>query len=157
MNRVIGGWQVDGVFTLQSGTPLAVRGANNFLANRPNSTGTSAALPGSQRSAARWFDTTQFVNPANFTFGNVSRLLPDVRGPGIRNVDLSVIKTTQLTEKVGLQFRAESFNFANRVNRLSPNTTFVAGPDGRNQSGTFGTITRSRDARVVQLALKLIF
>ena len=157
MNRVIGGWQVDGVLALQSGTPLAVRGANNFLANRPNSTGASAALPGSQRSAARWFDTTQFVNPANFTFGNVSRLLPDVRGPGIRNVDLSVIKTTQLTEKVGLQFRAESFNFANKVNLLSPNTTFVTGPDGRNQSGTFGTITRSRDARVVQLALKLIF
>ena len=68
-----------------------------------------------------------------------------------------MIKTTQLTEKVGLQFRAESFNFANRVNLLGPNTTFVAGPDGRNQSGTFGTITRSRDARVVQLALKLIF
>ena len=157
VNRVIGGWQVDGVFTLQSGTPLAIRGANNFLANRPNSTGVSAALPGGQRSSARWFDTTQFVNPANFTFGNLSRLMPDVRGPGIRNVDLSVIKTTQLTEKVGLQFRAESFNFANRVNRLSPNTTFVPGPDGRNQSGTFGTITRSRDARVVQLALKLIF
>jgi hypothetical protein len=83
--------------------------------------------------------------------------MPDVRGPGIRNVDLSVIKTTNLTEKVGLQFRAESFNFANKVNLLSPNTTFAAGPDGRNQSGTFGTITRSRDARVVQLALKVIF
>jgi hypothetical protein len=157
VNRIIGGWQVDGVLTLQNGTPLPIRGANNFLANRPNSTGTSARLPASQRSAARWFDTTQFVNPPNFTFGNVSRLMPDVRGPGIRNLDLSVIKTTNLTEKVSLQFRAESFNFANRVNMLSPNTTFVPGPDGRNQSGTFGTITRSRDARVIQLALKVIF
>ncbi|MBM3739085.1 MAG: hypothetical protein FJW39_25200 [Acidobacteria bacterium] len=157
VNRIIGGWQVDGVLTLQSGSPLAVRGANNFLANRPNSTGVSAKLPADQRSTARWFDTSQFVNPPNFTFGNVGRLLPDVRGPGIRNLDLSVIKTTQITERVGLQFRAESFNVSNRVNLLSPNTSFVAGPDGRNQSGVFGTITRSRDARVVQLALKLIF
>ncbi len=157
VNRIIGGWQVDGVLTFQSGGPLPIRGANNFLASRPNSTGVSAALPQDQRSAARWFDTTQFVNPPNFTFGNVGRLLPDVRGPGLQNLDLSVIKTTQITERLGLQFRAESFNFANHVNLLSPNTSFVPGPDGRNQSGTFGTITRSRDARVVQLAMKLIF
>ncbi len=157
VNRVIGGWQVDGVLTLQSGTPLRIRGANNFLADRPNSTGVTAALPGSERTVNRWFDTSQFVNPADFTFGNVGRMLPDVRGPGIRNLDLSLIKTTQVTERVGLQFRAESFNFTNRVNLLSPDTTFVPGPDGRNRSGTFGTITRSRDARVVQLALKLIF
>jgi len=157
LNRLIGGWQLDGVYTLQSGTPLAIRGANNFLANRPNSTGTSAKLPVSERSAARWFDTAQFINPPNFTFGNVSRLSPDVRGPGIRNVDFSVIKNTAITELVGLQFRAESFNVGNRRNLLAPNTAFVPGPDGRNQSGTFGTITRSRDARVVQLALKLIF
>lgn len=157
VNQLIGGWQMDGVLTLQSGTPLAIRGANNFLANRPNSTGTSAKLPNGQRSAARWFDTTQFVNPPNFTFGNVGRLMPDVRGPGIRNIDFSLIKTTRITEKVGIQFRAESFNTANTANLLAPNTTFVPGPDGRNQSGTFGTITRARDARNVQLAIKLMF
>ena len=158
ISRLIGGWQVNGVLTLQSGTPLRVRGANNFgIADRPNSTGISAALPTDQRSAARWFDTTQFVNPPDFTFGNISRLLPDVRGPGTTNLDLSVLKFTAITERVGLQFRAESFNFANHTNLLAPDTTFVAGPDNRNRSGTFGVITRSRDARVVQLGMKLIF
>jgi len=157
MNRVIGGWQLNGVLTLQSGTPLRVRGANNLLADRPNSTGVSAALPTDQRTAARWFDTGQFVNPPDFTFGNVSRLLPDVRGPGTTNLDFSLLKTTQVTERVALQFRAESFNFANHTNLLAPDTTFVPGPDNKNRSGTFGTITRSRDARVVQLGLKLIF
>ncbi len=155
--RVLGGWQVDGVVTLQAGTPLRIRGANNFTANRPNSTGTSAKLPGDQRTAARWFDTTQFVNPPDFTFGNVGRLLPDVRGPGINNIDFSIIKNTAVRERMNLQFRAESFNMANRVNLLSPDTTFVPGPDGRNRSATFGVITRARDARVVQLGLKFIF
>ncbi len=158
MSRLMGGWQVNGVLTLQSGTPLRVRGANNFgIADRPNSTGVSAALPNDQRTAARWFDTTQFVNPPDFTFGNISRLLPDVRGPGITNLDFSVLKSTTITERVAVQFRAESFNFANSTNLLAPDTTFVPGADNKNRSGTFGTITRSRDARVVQLGMKLIF
>lgn len=156
VNRLIGGWQAEGIFVVQSGEPLNVRGANNFgTANRPDSTGKSAHLD--NRTAARWFDTTQFVNPANFAFGNISRLLPDVRGPGMNNIDLSLIKNTPIRERLNLQFRAESFNFANHVNLLAPNVTFVPGPDGHNSSATFGTITSSRDARVVQLALKLIF
>ncbi len=141
---------------LQSGEPLAVRGANNFgTANRPNSTGQSAHVD--NRSAARWFDTTQFVNPPNFAYGNLTRLLPDVRGPGTNNIDLSIIKNTQIRESWTLQFRAESFNFVNHVNLLGPDVTFVPGPDGRNVSSTFGTVTQARDARVVQFALKLLF
>ena len=87
------------------------------------------------------------------------RSLPpaDVRGPGLNNVDLSVIKDTQITERVRIQFRAESFNTFNHNNLLVPDTAFVPGADGRNQSATFGQITRSRDARVVQLGLKVIF
>lgn len=68
-----------------------------------------------------------------------------------------MIKDTTITERVKLQFRAESFNTFNRNNLLAPNTVFVPGADGRNQSATFGQITRSRDARVVQLGLKVIF
>jgi hypothetical protein len=152
----VGGWQVEGILVLQSGEPLAIRGANNFgIANRPNSTGHSAHLD--NRTPARWFDTTQFVNPPNFTYGNITRLLPDVRGPGMNNIDLSVIKNTTVTERAKLQFRAESFNFVNHMNLLGPNVTFVPGPDGHNVSSAFGTITQARDARVVQLALKVLF
>jgi hypothetical protein len=140
---------------MQTGIPLNVTGANNQRASRPDSTGVSAKLD--NPTAARWFDTTQFVNPAPFTFGNVGRTLPDVRAPGTVNWDLSFIKNTRLVERGNLQFRAEMFNFLNHVNLGIPNTGFSPGPDGRNQSGAFGTITSARDARTIQLALKLSF
>ncbi len=153
--KLISGWQVNSVLTLQSGLPVVIAGANNFIATRPNSTGVSANL--SDPSAAEWFDTAQFVNPPNFTFGNVGRTLPDVRNPGIINLDLSLIKDTGIRERLHLQFRAEAFNVANHVNLLEANGTFVPGTNGYNQSGTFGTITGARDPRILQLALKLIF
>ena len=56
-----------------------------------------------------------------------------------------------------MQFRAEAFNVANHVNLLEPNGTFVAGSNGQNSSSTFGTIVSSRDARLVQLGLKVLF
>lgn len=154
-NAIIGGWQLNTITTMQSGVPLTISGASNFRASRPNSTGTSAKLDNPNE--YRWFDTTQFVNPPNFTLGNVSRTLPDVRAPGIFNMDLSAIKDTRLAERLRLQFRAEAFNWLNNVNLGLPNMGFSAGPDGRNQSAAFGTIVSARDARIVQLGLKLIF
>jgi hypothetical protein len=97
------------------------------------------------------------VNPVNFTFGNVGRVLPDVRSPGTVNWDLSLIKNTRFAERYTVQFRAEAFNFLNWVNLGAPNVSFVPGPDGKNRSGSFGAVTSSRDARNVQLALKFIF
>lgn len=154
-NRLAGGWQLNTIGVMQSGIPLLIRGASNFRADRPDSTGVSAKLDNPTRD--RWFDTTQFVNPVNYTFGNVGRVLPDVRTPGTINWDLSAIKNTRFTERYTLQFRAEAFNFLNWVNLGAPNVSFVPGPDNRNRSGSFGTITSSRDARTVQLALKFIF
>ena len=142
---------------MQAGIPLTVRGANNFQADRPSSTGKSAKLPRDQRSAQRWFDTAQFVNPPAFTFGNVSRTLPDVRHPGAINFDASVIKDTQITERLRLQFRAEAFNLPNHVNLGLVDDTFGAGPDGKNSRAQFGTISSARDARILQFGLKLIF
>jgi hypothetical protein len=153
--KLVGGWQVNSIVVAQNGVPLTVRGANNFQADRPNSTGVSAKID--NPTAQRWFDTSQFVNPPNFTFGNVGRTIPDVRHPGALNIDFSLIKDTVLKERFRLQFRAEAFNLTNHVNLGLANDTFSAGPDGKNNSASFGTITSSRDARVGQLALKLIF
>ena len=155
-NRLIGGWQVNTIGIMQTGLPLLVTGANNFLANRPNSTGTSANLNGSG-TALRWFDTDQFVNPADYTYGTIGRVLPDVRGPGTVNWDLSLIKNTRIKERFNLQFRAEAFNFLNHVNLGIPNGSFSAGANGKNNSGSFGTITSARDARNIQFGLKFIF
>ncbi|MCW5962878.1 MAG: TonB-dependent receptor [Bryobacterales bacterium] len=154
-NVLAGGWQVNSITTLQTGLPLVIRGANNLRADRPNSTGESAKL--SNPTADRWFDTNTFVNPPNFTFGNVGRVLPDVRAPGVANVDISLIKRTPIGERARLELRGEAFNAFNRVNLGFPNVSFQAGPDGRNLSAAFGTITSSRDARIIQLGLKLIF
>ena len=114
---------------MQTGIPLIIRGASNFAANRPNSTGESAKLDNPTRE--RWFNTEAFVNPPDYQFGNVGRTLPDVRTPGTVNFDLSLIKDTKITEHVNLQFRAESFNFLNHVNLSGPNATFTPGTNGK--------------------------
>jgi hypothetical protein len=155
INKLIGGWQVNTIGIMQTGVPVLISGANNFLANRPNSTGVSAKLD--NPTAQRWFNTDAFVNPAPFTYGNIGRALPDVRGPGTFNWDLSFIKNTRVTERFNLQFRAEMFNFMNSVNLGLPARGFSPGANGQNISGTFGTITSARDARNIQLGLKLLF
>jgi hypothetical protein len=155
LRQVVGGWQISTIGQVQSGQPLRIRGASNFMANRPNSTGRSARID--NPTAQSWFDTTAFINPPDFTFGNVGRTLPDVRAPGTINWDLSAIKNTRITERINLQFRAEAFNFLNSVNLNAPNTTFSPGPGGRNVSATFGTITGARDARSIQLGMKVNF
>jgi hypothetical protein len=155
LNAVVGGWQLDSIVTMQTGVPIVITGANNNLATRPNSTGQSAKL--SDPTATEWFNTSLFVNPANYTYGNVGRALPDVRNPGIVQVDLSVIKNWKIKERGNLQFRAESFNVANHVNLGFVNGSFSPGPNGLNGSGTFGTITSARNPRNIQLGMKLSF
>ncbi len=154
-NKLIGGWQVNTIGIMQTGIPLLVSGANNQRASRPDSTGKSPKLD--NPTASRWFDTTAFVNPAPFTFGNLGRVIPDVRTPGTVNWDLSFIKNTRITERFNLQFRTEMFNFLNHVNLGAPGTGFSPGPNGFNQSGAFGVITSARDARTIQMSLKLMF
>jgi hypothetical protein len=155
LNSVIGGWQLNTVTTLQDGLPLVIRGANNFIADRPNSTGQSAAV--SNPTVSQWFNPSAFVNPSPFTIGNVGRTLPDVRGPGIIGIDFSIFKNTIFHEHWNVQLRAEAFNVINHVNLLEPNGTFVPGSNGQNISGTFGVITAARDPRLLQLGLKLLF
>jgi hypothetical protein len=151
--KLAGGWQFNGVSTYRGGSPLALSAPIPGGGNRPNSTGTSARIDGSRsrnEQINRWFDVTQFTLPASFSLGNVGRTLGDVRGPAFLNTDLSLIKNTQIGERLTLQFRAESFNVLNRANLNLPNTAFG--------SGQFGRITSTVGLpRVGQLALKLNF
>jgi hypothetical protein len=151
--KLIGGWQLSGVSRSRSGYPLAMSATIPNGGNRPNSTGRSAELPGGRsrnEQVAKWFDTSAFTQPAPFTFGNVSRTLPDVRGPGNWLVDLSLVKDTAIGERAKLQFRAESFNVMNRANFWLPNTLV--------NSTQFGQLVSTTGLpRVNQLALKLLF
>ncbi len=80
----------------------------------------------------------------------MGRVLPDVRGPRLGNVNLSLLKTFGLNERLNLQFRAEAFNLANSPMFGMPNQSFG--------SAAFGAITStSNNPRQVQLALRLYF
>jgi hypothetical protein len=154
-DKVIGGWQINWIGSFQGGIPLvmstAVNNTNSYGGgSRPNSTGKSANLSGPIRDRLdRYFDTSAFTQPDPFTFGNVSRTLPDVRGPGSVNSDISLLKNIPLTERFRVQFRAEAFNIFNNVNFGNPGTS-VGGAN-------YGVITSAGGARVIQLALKFYY
>jgi len=154
-NLIIGGWQTQSIVTLQRGHPILITGANNNLATRPNSTGISAKLDNPNQ--YQWFNTAAFVNPPQYTFGNIGRTLPDMRNPGFFNCDLSLIRNFKIVERATLQFRLEAFNLDNHTNLKFVNGGFTAGVDGKNANSTFGTITSSRDPRIIQLGMKLSF
>lgn len=157
VNALVGGWQINGNATWHTGLPLAVSGANNnSTATRPNFVpGVSAKLP--HPTISKWFNTAAFINPPIYTYGNVSRTLPNVRGPGVFVMDLSLFKTVKLFERLDAQFRAEAFNALNHPNFGLPSTGFSPGSNGLNASSTFGTITSAADGRALQLAVKLMF
>ncbi len=90
------------------------------------------------------------VGNPTFTYGSASPTMPQLRGPGLNNFDLSLFKSFRVREKVSAQFRFESFNTFNRVQFAKPG--LQAG------STAFGVITvQQNQPRKLQLALKLIF
>ena len=153
---ILGGWQVNTMLVRQSGFPLALTNSPNSAnalggSQRPNSRGYNASLTGRTQDRLNAFvDAKAFSAPDPFTYGNVGRTLPDVRGPRLSNMNLSLLKTFALTEKLNLQFRAEAFNFTNSPMFGMPNQSFGA--------AAFGTITSVQNTpRQLQLALRLFF
>ena len=161
MNRIangfIGGWQLNGIWTLQSGLPLSVRGSNNFTGiTFPDLVG-DPTLPSGERTVSRWFNTEAFRNPANFVIGNAPRTLPSTRGPGLNDLSFSLFKTFSFAERFKLEARAELFNAINHVNYNNPNTSFTPNAQGTNASANFGRITSALEARRAQFGLRLAF
>ncbi|MGI8988974.1 MAG: TonB-dependent receptor domain-containing protein [Bryobacteraceae bacterium] len=155
-SQILGGWQLNGIATFQSGVPLQLGVASNTLNNyggsqRPDWTGKDPTLSGpiSQR-LNHYFDTSQFSLPLPYTYGNVARLLSVLRAPGLANLDLSIFKNFTLRESLKLQFRIESFNTLNHPQFSLPNTTI-----GSSAAGVIGT--QANLPRDIQLALKLLF
>jgi Carboxypeptidase regulatory-like domain len=155
LDKFLGGWQVNGNTTFQSGFPLQVTGGNSSgsLAGtqRPNWNGQNPTLSGPVTDRLlRSFNTSDFYFNAPFTFGNAPRLMPDLRSAGIDNFDISLFKNTRIREKYQLQFRAEAFNVFNRVQFDVPNTNI--------NSTAFGVISHQQNLpRNIQLGLRLLF
>ena len=146
---------INGISTFQSGTPLPLTDAVNLTnsfggGSRPNSTGQSAQLSGAAQSRLNgWFNKAAFTVPPAFTFGNLARTVPDVRGPGINNFDFAVFKNFPIGEHKEIQFRWENYNFTNTP-PFNPPTLEIS-------SGTFGRITSAGLGREMQFALRLSF
>jgi Carboxypeptidase regulatory-like domain/TonB dependent receptor len=158
VNAVLGGWQINGIVTFQTGTPVILTQTQNntglgTAGQRPNNNGTSAEITSGSKGdrVNRWFDTSVFSFASAFAFGNVGRTLPDVRNPGQRNFDLSLFKNFRLSEgKVNLQVRAEAFN--------TMNTAQFAAPTAQVGNSSNGVISSTAvNPRQVQLALKISF
>jgi Carboxypeptidase regulatory-like domain/TonB dependent receptor len=157
LDRIVGGWGLNGVSAFQSGYPLGFSTASNLSnsfggGSRPNFVpGCDYHASGSaQDRINHWFNGACFVAPPAFTFGNTPRAISDLRGPGLANYDFAVFKTTRINERIGLQFRTEVFNLFNRVQFQIPNTTVGV--------AQFGVISlQANNPRLVQLALRLLY
>lgn len=155
VNWLLGGWQVNGITTFQTGTPLSLSATNTAgLFNpktRPNNSGRSGKLSGPvHERLGRYLDTSVYTQPAPFTFGNLGERLPDIRNDGMRNFDLSVFKEFAVAEKIRAQFRAEFLNAFNTPRFGGPNTSVVA--------AAFGVITSQSNApRQTQFGLKFLW
>ena len=157
----LGGWQLSGVTTFQSGAPNSVTVPTDIArigasSSRASVTG-NPNLSGGERTPAQWFRTEAFVNPTLMTpgvFGNSGRNI--LIGPGFQQWDLSLLKNFRIMETRNLQFRAESFNLFNHTNFTAINTTVRFDNNG-NATGGFGAVTSSGPGRVLSLGLKLIF
>ena len=158
MKRLVEGWSMAPIFSTQSGNPFSpiipvVDTRGSLVAfNRPNlAPGQSLYAP--NRSPAQWLNKAAFLTQTT-GFGNVGRNI--LTAPGMYNFDFSVAKNTAITERIGLQFRAEVFNIVNHPNFTQPVS--------QTTSTQFGQITATRavrgdvsSSRQIQLGMKLIF
>jgi hypothetical protein len=156
---LLGGWQINGILSLQTGFPFTVFTSRTYAAggdfngdgvnnDRPNQ-------PSFGTNPPSW-DKDDYINGVFLAsdFPQTGFILGDLprnayRGPGYASVDMSLVKNFQVTSGARIQFRAEAFNVLNRVNLQRPN--------GNLAQGTFGRSTQSFAAREIQFGLKLIF
>jgi hypothetical protein len=151
LNMIVGGWQLSGILTLQSGSPfnVSVSGdvANCGCTNRPNRVG-DGNLPSGQRGVNGWFDVSAFTVPAPFTYGNAGRNV--LIGPGLQNLDTALFKNFRIREHSTIEFRWELFNALNHTNFGFPSAAV-------NVPATAGKIFSANPGRQMQFGLKFLF
>jgi hypothetical protein len=167
VDRLVSGWSVNSIVTLQDGFPftpeLSYNPSNNGDTKNPvrpfrNPAFTGPVILGKP---TQWFNPSAFIAPpsAGGFYGNVGR--DSFPGPGLATWDFSALKDIPIREELRLQFRAEIFNLLNRANFNTPNLIVFTPPTAANPtglSGTAGAVTStSTTSRQVQFALKLLW
>ena len=156
--KVLGGWQMGGIVTYQTGIPIQIVYPNqlplNNFKNYPNIVpGVDPVLyqgghfdPGTDR----YLNVKAFAAPAPFTYGNAPSVLPNARDFAVFNEDFSIMKRTTIKEQMNIEFRCEMFNVFNRVRFTTPDFNLL--------SPGFGTVGgQANSPRVIQFALKFNF
>lgn len=148
LNRIVGGWSLNGIYVNQIGAPLTFASSVMYLGGGLNNNPHPANLD------APMFDTTRFNTVSSQQLGsNINTFgtrFGSLRQDGAANVDLSLIKNTAITEKVKMQLRFEAFNALNRPSFDPPNLSAT--------SSSFGKITTQPNLpRSIQMAARLTF
>jgi hypothetical protein len=147
--KLISGWQVSGIFQGQSGPAIGFGDVifNGNLKNIP--------IPDSERTTQRWFNIDAGFERASarqrsWALRNMPSRFSGIRGDGMNNWDLSVIKNTHFRERGYVEFRTEFINALNHAQFTAPNTTPT--------STAFGSVNGvSQFPRIIQLALRVVF
>src|ERR1035437_2326803 len=159
LKQVFNGWEVSGMIRSQSGMPITITSNGNLQG--VNAGTQYADLNGSAYSGQnsfQWLNPGAFTRPADGAYGSMGRNA--LRLPGVRNVDVNLVKNFNFTETVKLQFRCEVFNLFNHPQVWGINTGFSGDNPGSAISATasnFGQANNYRDARTLQLALRFSF
>jgi hypothetical protein len=159
--RFLGNWQLNGILTLQTGTPFTVAAADNSqtggnhaayancLSDPFANTTTSRAAISTQSASGVYINSNAFSTPTPGTFGSCRPRL--VHGPGLENVDLSLFKQFPLGEVRKIELRFEFFNALNHANFANPAASLT-------NTTTFGKVTSTvNDPREIQMAGKFYF
>jgi hypothetical protein len=163
---LLGGWQVTGITQFQTGTPFSVTTGSDYAGigvsqNQPWQVNGSVSYPqqfSTGGAANYWLSPVNssgakiFTVPTAGTFANQTRNL--YYGAGFQNWNLGIFKTFKLTEKSGIVFRAEAFNWLNHPNWAGANG---GSPNTNPTSSAFGEITSKDSRRQMQLSLKYQF
>jgi hypothetical protein len=169
VDRLVGGWKVNGIATFQSGFPIAFQNSvantlqTNFAAgnagpglpagvSRPDYVaGCNKTIGGDPKTRLnKYFNTACFVKSSEYAYGNEPRVDPDLRAQGIANYDLSVAKSVAFEKGINFEFRAESFNLFNRVQFAPPNAQVDV--------NTYGTVaSQVNQPRLLQLSGRINF
>ncbi|NWG14578.1 MAG: TonB-dependent receptor, partial [Acidobacteria bacterium] len=164
-NALLGGWQVNGIFSSYTGTPFTVTSSGASL----NAPGNSQVADQVKANVAKlggignnnpWLDPLAFRAVTEVRFGNSGRNM--LRGPGVVNLDMGLFRRFKLTERTDLQFRAEAFNITNtpHFNNPSSNASNMSlNPDGSlKSSGSFMAIlSAAQDQRSFRFGLRFSF
>jgi hypothetical protein len=162
---VLGGWQVNGIFSAYSGTPFTVSASGASL-NAPTETQTAdqvlpnVAILGGTGPGQSYFDPAAFAPVTDVRFGTSG--LNILRGPGVVNLDLGLFRQFTVTERVNIQFRAEAFNASNTPHFNNPGTNVsnaVRGLDGSfsRLNGYTEITSAQQDERQLRFGLRISF